>query len=82
MVTNSNVPSSVLRKRHNTICDRSVGEAQAAGIIRVGWIEGKYNIADLLTKTTLATNQKHFITTGIFKNNVAVIKDEMKDGES
>ena len=79
VVTNSSVPSSVLSKRHNVICYHRVREAQAAGIIRVGWIQGKYNVADLFTKTFLATNQKHFIVTGIFKNKVAVIKDESKD---
>ena len=82
VVTNSSVPSSVLSKRHNTICYHRVRGAQATGIIRVGWIEGKYNIADLLTKTTLAMNQKHFIVTGIFNNNVAVIKDKRKNKES
>ena len=74
------VPSSVLSKRHNAICYHRVREAHAAGIIRIGWIEGKYNIADLFTKTTLATNQIHFIVTGIFNNKVAVIKDKAKDG--
>ena len=82
VVTNSSVPASVLSKRHNAICYHRVREAQAAGIIRVGWIEGKHNIADLFTKTTLATNQKHYIVTGIFNNKVAVIKDEVKVGES
>ena len=82
VVTNSSVPSSVLSKRHNVICYHRVREAQAAGIIRVGWIGGKYNIMDLFTKTTLAINQKHFIVTGIFNNKVAVIKDESKVGVS
>ena len=82
VVTNLSVPSSVLSKRHNVICYQRVREAQAAGIIRVGWIEGKHNITDLFTKTTLATNQKHFIVTGIFNKKVVVIKDEAKDGVS
>ena len=53
-VTNSSVPTSVLNKRHNAICYHRVREAQAAGVIRVGWIKGKNNIADLFTKTTLS----------------------------
>ena len=74
VITNLSVPSSVLRKRHNAICYHRVREAQTAGIIRVGWIEGKHNIADLFTKTTLATNQKHYTITGIFNNNAELEK--------
>ena len=40
---NSATPESVLTKKHNTICC-------AAGIIRVGWMGGKSNPADLFTK--------------------------------
>jgi hypothetical protein len=54
VVTNASVPSSVLSKCHNAICYHRVREAQAAGIIRVGWIPGNENPADLLPKTTLA----------------------------
>ena len=79
VVTNSSVPSLLLSKRHNAICYHRVREAQAAEIIRVGWIEGKYNIADLFTKATLATNQKHLIVTRIFNNKAVVIKDKVKD---
>jgi len=58
VVTNSSVPTSVLNKRHNAICYHRVHEAQAAGVIRVGWIEGKENVADLFTKTTLSNESK------------------------
>jgi len=65
VVTNSSVPTSVLNKRHNAICNHRVREAQAAGIIRVGWIEGKGNVADLFTKTTISNESKrkfiHFV---------------------
>ena len=57
-MTNSSVPTSVLNKRHNAICYHRVREAQAAGIIRVGWIEGKRNVADLFTKTTISNESK------------------------
>ena len=40
VVTNSSIPSSVLNKKHNSICYHRVREAQAAGTIRVGWIQG------------------------------------------
>ena len=58
VLTNSIVPTSVLNKRHNAICYHRVREAQAAGAIRVGWIEGKFNVADLFTKTTLSNEAK------------------------
>ena len=74
VVTNSSVPASVLNKRHNAICYHSVREVQAAGIIRIGWIDGKFNLADLFTKTTLAGNVKHGLVMNIF-NNVATPLD-------
>ena len=58
VVTNTSVPASVLNKRHNAICYHRVREAQAAEIIRTGWIPGELNLADLLTKTTMAGNVK------------------------
>ena len=57
-MTNSSVPTSVLNKRHNAICYHRVREAQAAGIIRVGWIEGKENVTDVFTKTTISNESK------------------------
>ena len=76
VVTNSSVPSSVINKRHNAICYHRVREAQAAGIIRVGWIEGKYNLADLFTKTTMSGNERHGMVENIFHNNAAPLIDE------
>jgi Reverse transcriptase (RNA-dependent DNA polymerase). len=75
VVTNASVPTSVLNKRHNAICYHRVRESQAAGIVSVLWIEGKHNLADLLTKTTLASIVKHDIADCIFSNNAAVIED-------
>ena len=47
---NSSTPESVVTKKHNAICFHKVRECCAAGIIRVGWIDGKSNPADLFTK--------------------------------
>ena len=58
VVTNTSEPTSVLNKRHSAICYHRVREAQAADIIRVGWIEGKRNEADLFTKTTISNESK------------------------
>ena len=78
VVTNSSVPASALNKRHNAICFHRVREAQAAQIIRIAWIEGNTNIADLLTKTTLASNKKHEFINNVFSNKAAVISREDK----
>jgi hypothetical protein len=75
VVTNVSVPTSVLNKRHNAICYHRVREAQAAGYIDVMWIGTHHNLADLLTKTTLAGNVKNDIVECIFSNKVAVISD-------
>lgn len=74
VVTNSSIPSSVLNKKHNSICYLRVCEAQAAGTIRVGWIEGEYNKADLATKTTLSTSRRYGLISSIFDNKCAVIE--------
>jgi len=70
VATNSSIPRSVLNKRHNAICYHRVREAQATGVIRVGWIEGKYNVADLFTKTTLSNEAKRTFVQDIFNNQV------------
>ena len=60
------VDTSVLNKRHNAICYHRVREAQAAGIMQVGWIEGEKNVADLFTKTTLSNESKRRFVQFIF----------------
>ena len=74
VVTNSSVPSSVLSKKHNSICYHRVREAQAAGTLQVGWIEGEYNKSDLMTKTTLSTSRRHALTSSIFTNKYTILK--------
>mmetsp|Transcript_15996 Transcript_15996/g.23839 ORF Transcript_15996/g.23839 Transcript_15996/m.23839 type:complete len:1130 (+) Transcript_15996:7540-10929(+) len=66
---NATLPQSVLNKRHNAICYHRVREAQAAGIIRVGWIQGEYNQADLGTKTTLSTKRRYELVNEIMWND-------------
>ena len=50
VVTNSSVPSSPLKKRHNAIAYHRTREASAAGIINIAKIDGEVNLADILTK--------------------------------
>ena len=50
VITNCSLPSSTLKKKHNAIAYHRVREAVAAGIINLGYIPSKDNIADILTK--------------------------------
>jgi len=50
MVTNSTVPTSTLKKKHNAIAYHRVREAVAAGILRIAKVHTSENLADLLTK--------------------------------
>jgi hypothetical protein len=47
---NASKPESTLKKKHNSIAYHRTREAQAAGICRIAWESGKFNIADVLTK--------------------------------
>jgi hypothetical protein len=50
VVTNMQLPSSNLKKKHNAVSYHKCREAVAAGIISVGHIASTENIADILTK--------------------------------
>ena len=43
-------PSQTLNKKHNSVCFHMCREAVAAGIVRLGWIKGTENPADVFTK--------------------------------
>ena len=73
VVKNLSIPISVLNKRHNFICYHSAREAQAAGILRVGWIPGEFDLADLFTKTTMPGNTRHDFVDSIFSDTESPI---------
>ena len=50
VVTNSSIPDSTLKKKHNAIAYHRVREAVAAGTLRITKVDSKRNNADLLTK--------------------------------
>jgi hypothetical protein len=50
VVQNSTIPSSTIKKKHNSICYHRVREAIAAGTIRVAHIPSTENLADMFTK--------------------------------
>jgi hypothetical protein len=47
---NVSKPESTLKKKHNAIAYHRTREAQAAGICRIAWENGEFNLADVLTK--------------------------------
>jgi len=81
VVTNSSVPTSMLNKRHNAICYHRVCEAQASSKVRSGWIPGDRNLADLLTKTTMAGNVRHSMVESIFQNKAVKWRDNKRKRE-
>jgi hypothetical protein len=50
VVTNSTIPDSTLKKKHNSIAYHRVREAVASGTLRIAKVLSKANNADLLTK--------------------------------
>jgi hypothetical protein len=50
IVTNSTIPTSTLKKKHNSITYHHVREAVAGGILRIAKVASKQNLADILTK--------------------------------
>ena len=84
VVTNVSIPSSVLNKKHNSICYHRVQEAHTAGTIRVGWISGEHNKADIVTKTTIPTKRRYKLIYSVFNEKVSTIKKKYHgdDGET
>ena len=50
VVINTSLPSSTIKKKHNSITYHRVREAVAAGIVKVAHIRSTMNVADILTK--------------------------------
>jgi hypothetical protein len=61
VVTNSTVPTSTLKKKHNAIAYHRVREAVAAGTLRIAKVHTSENLADLLTKPLGAAQLKPII---------------------
>jgi hypothetical protein len=61
VATNSTVPDSTLKKKHNAIAYHRVREAVAAGTIRIVWVNSKSNNADLLTKPLPSTDLRNMV---------------------
>ena len=75
VVKNSSIPTSALNKKNDAIYHHRVREAQAAGILRVGWVPGECNLEDLFTNTTMPGNTRHNLVDSIFSNTASPIGD-------
>ena len=84
VVTNISIPSSVLNKKHNSICYHRVQEAHTAGTIQVEWISGEYNKVYIGTKTTIPKNRQYELLNSIFNEKVSTFtnKFHVDDGET
>jgi len=61
VITNSTVPTSTLKKKHNSIAYHRIREAVAAGILRIAKVHTSENLADLLTKPLSGAHLKPLI---------------------
>jgi hypothetical protein len=61
VVTNSTIPTSTLKKKHNSIAYHRVRESVAANIIRIAKVHSKENLADLFTKPLGASDLKYLV---------------------
>ena len=53
-------------------------ESQADRTLRVGWIPGKYNLADLLKNTTMKGNMRNGMVELILYNKSALKRERIK----
>ena len=84
VVTNVSIPSYVLNKKKNSIYYHRFREAHKAGTIKVGWISGEYNKADICTKKKIPTKRQYKLPNSIFNEKVSTItkKYHEYDGET
>ncbi len=61
VVTNATVPTSTLKKKHNSIAYHKVREAVAAKVLCIAKVHTSENLADLLTKPLAGPQLKHLI---------------------
>jgi hypothetical protein len=58
VITNAVDPEADLKKKHVALSFHVVREAVAAGIIEPYWVQGKYNISDIMTKQLCSQESK------------------------
>ena len=50
VITSCSIPSSNLKKKHNSIAYHRIREAVAAGLVQLKYVRSKWNLADKMTK--------------------------------
>jgi hypothetical protein len=60
--TSVSTPESTLQKKHNAVCYHRVRESIAMKMIRVCWIDGRFNLADLFTKPLTAERRSTLLS--------------------
>lgn len=61
VVNNASKPESQLKKRHVSIAYHRCREACAAGVVRIGWVDGTKIPADVLTKNVVGPSFKFLL---------------------
>ena len=79
VVLNVSLPSSTLKKKHNSVAFHRIREAVAAQIITFWYIATALNLADLLTKILGATKHQGFSKQLMFRSSGTVTFSDKKD---
>ena len=81
VVTQTQMPSSSLKKKHNAVAYHKVREAVAAKIVKTGHIGSKYNSADIGTKALSPADHYSLTNNLLFGRNRgdSPESDKMKD---
>jgi hypothetical protein len=72
VIANTTLPSSTIKKKHNSIAYHRMREAVAAGIIKVGYIHTKSNLADILTKPIGPADYWRLLTEPLYGRDRAI----------
>ena len=67
VVQGASIPESKLSKKHLGICYHAAREASAAGIWKVGFVKGKFNIANCLTKILSGTAKEKEVNKWMYR---------------
>ena len=68
VVTNTTVAGSMLKKKYLALSYHFCREYFSASVVDIRWVEGKYNISDVMTKA-LATTLFHTHMNKIMSNS-------------
>jgi hypothetical protein len=71
IVANATLPSSSLKKKHNSIAYHQVREAVAAKVIAIAHVRGTNNIADIVTKALSAAVVWYLLSNLLYWRNTS-----------